>query len=362
MIGPQKSALAAAFPALAARLPRTALAELPTPIVTAPALARHLGIGELRIKRDDLTSPVYGGNKVRKLEFLLADARARGCDAVVTFGTAGSNHALATAIHARRSGLGCYAVLLDQPVTPYVANTLRYHLHAGTRLVHAPNYKESRRLTEELRAAHPGGPDRVYEIPWGGSSWVGAVGFVDAALELAAQLRERGAVAPDFRYLAGGSLGTAVGLMLGLGLADLPSRVVVARVVPGSVASAERFAELHAEANRRLHERDPAVPLLPSPLPNLELRPESIGSGYAEATPEAMEAAAMVQELAGQRLETTYTGKAFAALIADARAGRLAGKRVLFWNTYNSAPYPAELANVSLAALPPAFRRYLGSP
>ncbi len=349
--------LAAAFPQLAAKLSRVALAELPTPLESAPRLARELGIGELRIKRDDLTSPIYGGNKVRKLEFLLAEARHRGCDAVVTFGSVGSNHALATSIHARRLGLGCYAVLLDQPATPQVERTLRYHLHIGTRLVHAASYQDSRRQLEAILGAHPGGRERVYEITWGGSSWLGAVGYVNAALELAAQLRGERAV--DFIYLAGGTLGTVVGLMLGLRFAKLQTRVVAARVVPGGMGSADHLANLCAEANCRLHQLDPAVPLLPSPLPDLELRPEFLGAGYADVTPAATEAVAIAERLAGLHLETTYTGKALAALIADARAGRLIGKRVLFWNTYNSAPYPGHLADVTLDGLPPAFRRYV---
>ena len=349
------------FPTLAGRLPRIRLTDLPTPIDFAPALARELGLGELGIKRDDLTSPVYGGNKVRKLEYLLADARARGCEAVITFGGAGSNHALATGIHARRLGLQCYAVLVDQPATPNVEPTLRYHLQLGTHLVHAASYQDSRRQLERILATHPRGGERVYEIAWGGSSWLGTVGYVAAAFELAAQLGERHMPAPEFIYLAGGSLGTFVGLMLGLRLADLASHVVAARVVPGGMGSAEHCAKLYAETNRKLHELDASVPLLPSPLPELELRTEFLGAGYAEATPEAAEAVAMAKQFAGLRLETTYTGKAFAALIADARGGRLAGRRVMYWHTYSSAPYPLDLADVSLGALPAEFRRYFGS-
>jgi D-cysteine desulfhydrase len=101
------------------------------------------------------------------------------------------------------------------------------------------------------------------------------------------------------------------------------------------------------------------MPLLPSPDAALELRPEFLGAGYAEATPAGTEAVAMAKECAGWRLETTYTGKALAALIADARAGRLGRRRVLFWNTYNSAPYPADLADVPLDALPAEFLRYV---
>jgi 1-aminocyclopropane-1-carboxylate deaminase/D-cysteine desulfhydrase-like pyridoxal-dependent ACC family enzyme len=356
-----QDALAARFPAIAAKLPRIRLAQLQTPIVQAPSFARELGLAELWVKRDDLTSPIYGGNKVRKLEYLLAEAKARDCDAVVTCGGAGSNHALATAIYARRLGLQCYAVLVDQTATPNVEPTLRYHLRLGTHLVHAADYADSRRQLEAILAKHQEGRDRVYEIPWGGSSSLGTVGYVAAALELAEQLREQGQAAPEFIYLAAGSLGTFVGLTLGLRLAGLPSHVVAARVVPGGVGSVNHCATLYAETNRKLHELDASVPLLPSPLPDLELRPEFLGAGYAETTLAATAAVAMAKEFAGWRLETTYTGKALAALIADARAGRLAQRRVLFWNTYNSAPYPSDLAEAPLDRLPAEFLRYVGS-
>lgn len=349
--------LAALFPVLAARLPRIQLAALPTPLIRAAPLAAALGIGELRVKRDDATSPLYGGNKVRKLEHLLADALARGCDAVVTFGAVGSNHALATSIHARRLGLACYAVLVDQPPGPQVARTLRHHLRIGTRLVHAASYHDSRRRLEAILAAH--GPQRVYVIPWGGSSWLGAAGYVGAALELAAQLREEGEAAPDFIYVAAGTFGTLAGLMLGLRFAGLRSRAVAVRVVPGGMGSAERFAALYAETGQQLHRLDPQVPLLPGPAPELELRAEFLGAGYAAVTSAAMEAVRMAGDLAGLRLETTYTGKAFAALIADARCGRLTGRRVLFWNTYSSAHLPTDLPESPPGDLTPPLRQYL---
>jgi 1-aminocyclopropane-1-carboxylate deaminase/D-cysteine desulfhydrase-like pyridoxal-dependent ACC family enzyme len=347
-----------AYPALAGALPYLALADLPTPLEDAPALAAQLGLGALAIKRDDLTSPVYGGNKVRKLEYLLADALATGCDATVTYGSVGSNHALATAVFATRLGLAAHAVLVDQPPSPAVAQKLRWLLHAGAVIHPAKGFADSRRVFEEIRDRHPGGARRVYDIPWGGSNWRGAVGFVAAALELARQTVGSGQPAPDFLYVSGGTLGTATGLALGLRAAGLPTRVVAPRAVPSGEKSAAQAAAQLAEANREIRARDPCFPLVEDPLASLELRPEFYGTGYAEATPEATEAVAL---MAGQgvKLEVTYTAKAFAGLVADARAGRLAGRRVVFWNTYNSAPPPAGVETVALRRLPPEFRRYV---
>ncbi len=355
-----QNALHAAFPGLAEALPHIELTELPTPLEDAPRFAERLRIGALAIKRDDLTSPVYGGNKVRKLEYLLADALARGCDSVVTFGAVGSNHALATAVFARRLGLSCHAVLVPQPRTPWVAATLRYHLHLGTHLHAARDFAHTREILGRIRASHPQAPERVCDIPWGGSNWLGAAGFVAAALELGAQLDAADSATPDLLYVAAGSMGTVIGLSLGLAVVALPTRIVAPRVVPFGANAAERIRELVGQAGRELSARDENFPLIANPAANVEVRPEFFGTGYAEATPEALEAIELMRELEHHKLETTYTGKALAALVADARAGKLADKRVVFWDTYNSAPYPAEIETVDTSALPADFKPYLG--
>ena len=108
------------YPGLHGRVPHLQLANLPTPLDAADRMAAELGVRRLWIKRDDLSAKPYGGNKVRKLEHLLADALEKGCDAVLTYGAAGSNHALATSIYARRVGLDCYAVLTPQAPSPKV--------------------------------------------------------------------------------------------------------------------------------------------------------------------------------------------------------------------------------------------------
>lgn len=346
------------FPVLAAALPYLSLGELATPLEDMPALAARLGLGQLAVKRDDLSSPVYGGNKLRKLEYLLADALATGCEAVVTYGSVGSNHALATSAFAVRLGLLPHAVLVDQPPSPVVAQKLRYLLQLGTTIHAAASFNQTRQIAADIRDRHPGGPARVYDIPWGGSNWRGAVGFVAAALELARQTAGAGSPPPDFLYLSGGTLGMATGLALGLRAAGLPTRIVAPRAVPSGTGATEHAASQVLEANREICARDPSFPLFDDPLANLELRPEFYGPGYAEPTPGALEAIALLREH-GIGLDITYTAKAFAGLMADARTGRLSGRSVVFWNSYNSAPYPAALDRVDLAPLPPELRHYV---
>jgi D-cysteine desulfhydrase len=188
-------------------------------------------------------------------------------------------------------------------------------------------------------------------IPVGGSSALGAVGFVDAALELIEQAR------PDAVYVAGGTLGTAVGLAVGFAAANAPTRVVAVRVTPARVANEAVIAQLASDTIELLRNHDPSFPdIAPRDLA-LTLREGFYEPGYAAVTPAATKAVAVAREL-GVKLETTYTGRAFAALLADAADGKLADADVVFWDTYNSAPTPAPGRE---EVLPPVLREYLAA-
>jgi D-cysteine desulfhydrase len=347
-------ALGSHFPGLQA-LPCEPLTDLPTPLDNAPALASKLEIDGLFIKRDDLSATLYGGNKVRKLDFLFADTIARGCDGIVTFGAAGSNHALATAIYARQLNLSCYAVLTDQPVTAYAGAALRYHHHLGTKLVAADGFQGSLDAAARIRKAHPSGPDRLGEITWGGSSWLGAAGFVNAALELVEQLGD--AKAPQKIYVACGTMGTAVGLALGLRVAGVSTQVVAVQVVPEPVTTSAGFEKLFRATNRELHQLDRSFPIVEDPLGNVDLRTEFLGDGYAIPTAACLEAMKLIEQTEGLRLEPTYTAKALAALVQDARDARLAGGTTLFWQTYNSPPNPPGLKTIRPDSIPAPVRK-----
>ena len=351
------------FPQLAARLPWQQLAVgLPTALEPAPALGAALGVPSLLIKRDDLSGRPYGGNKVRKLEYLLGDALARGCDTVLTFGAAGSNHALATSIYARQLGLDCHAVLSDQVQTPWVADTLRWHLQLGTRLTPAADYAQMLAAAAGIRAQHPGGADRVYEITWGGSSPLGTIGFVAAGFEIAAQLADNGIQGPVRIYLACGTMGSVAGLVLGLYLAGSDATVVGVPILPMERISAPVVAALCRAANQAMQQHDASVPSCPDPLSRFEFRSGFLGAGYAQVTPEGLEAMRLAADLAGLKVETTYTAKALACLIADARSGGLAGCTPVFWQTLNSQPKPPGLAQVDVQRLPAGLHKYFAEP
>lgn len=343
------------YPGLFENMPYLQLAELPTPLDDADRMAAQLSIRRLWIKRDDICAQPYGGNKVRKLEHLLADALEKGCDAVLTYGAAGSNHALATSIYAHRVGLDCYAVMTPQAPTPKVANTLRYHALLGTKLIPAKGFDGSVAARDATLAKHATGPDKIYDIWWGGSSWVGATGFVNAALEIGEQLARD---PPDYIYVAAGTQGTAAGLALGLRLLGWKTQVYGVRVVPMPTRLPAAYDRLFRETNQELHARDNNFPLVDDPLANFELRDEFLGDGYALPTTGTTEAVELARDLCGIDLETTYTGKAMAALVHDALAGRLTDSSVVFWLTYNSYPYPAEISDYDADDVPAEFRAY----
>jgi len=348
---PDTDFLGSALPALAGYLPRTRLATLPTPL--AGQAVRSVAGGHLiLVKRDDQTGALYGGNKVRKLEYLLARAAERGARRIATFGAAGSNHALATAIYARAAGFGCTVFLSHQAVTPQVAATLNKHIEIGTELV---RYGGTRATRVETLRRHLRGR-QAWVIPMGGSSWLGTVGFVAAGLELAGQLREQGHTIPERVYVAAGTMGTAAGIALGLALAGVGAEVQAVRVSDVSIMNRAALDRLLAKTALMMRRLDEAVPADLAERARIRVRDGFFGPGYAKGTEATVEAIAFGRDELGLELETTYTGKAMAALLADWRDGH---GDALYWHTFNSAPLgvPSDRP-LDAAALPPDFLRY----
>jgi 1-aminocyclopropane-1-carboxylate deaminase/D-cysteine desulfhydrase-like pyridoxal-dependent ACC family enzyme len=355
-------ALVARYPRLGERLPTVPLGAWPTPVQAAGEAGLPGRCAGLWIKRDDRCATPYGGNKVRKLEFLLADAIRRGHESVFTFGVAGSNHALATAIYAGQFGLEAHLLLTPQSNSSFVGRNLRMGYWAGARQIHCRTEADARRQARLLELRGRSGLPAPYRIPGGGSSPLGVVGFVNAGLELATQVRAGLLPEPDVLYVALGTMGTAAGLALGFAAAGLRTRLVFVRVVRADIASPQRFRALYHGAARLLRRADPRFPLAPLDTTCLEFRNEFFGPGYARFTEEGMDALKFAREAFDIKLEGTYTGKAMAALLADLRAARLEGRHVLFWNTYNSQPMPPEALAIDYRELAPPFHRYFETP
>jgi D-cysteine desulfhydrase family pyridoxal phosphate-dependent enzyme len=289
-----------------------------------PRLGRHLGFadGALWVKRDDLTGLAGGGNKARKLEYLVADALERGCQTLLTGGGAQSNHVRMTAAAARLAGLTCVAVLggssTNAEETAIEGNLLLDHLF-GVEVVWAGDYDPERietvmaetclRLTAEGR--------RPYEIPLGGASELGTLGYVTAAGELAGQAPIGSVV-----YTATGTGGTQAGLVVGFGHHDRVRGVDVGALPDVG----ERMGALIVATATLAHR--------PFPGGSLHLDDNRIGDGYGAHTPGAHEAIGLAARHEALVLDPVYSGKAMAGLIADRRSGRLpADQPVVFLHT-----------------------------
>lgn len=346
--------LQAAYPALERRLPRLAIALLPTPVRTA-TLNHASGNRCIIVKQDNLSGSLYGGNKVRKLEYLLARAALKKRRTIATFGTVGSHHALATALYAREHGFDCIAFLSHQTRTASVSRTLNTHLEIGTSLVpFTGNYaKRIATLRRHLRGR------RAAVVPVGGSSWLGTVGFVNAALELAAQIGRGECALPDRLYVATGTMGTAAGLALGFALAGVPIEVHAIRISAGNICNEEKLLALATKTAAMLNRLDSSIPQLLASDIRLVLRHEFFGDGYAQTNATTERAIGIAARDLNLTLEPTYTGKAMAALLHDLRDDAARGKTFLFWQSYHAAPLscgterPADNGN-----LPPEFGRY----
>jgi len=347
------------FPLLSHRLPYKSFADLPTPLSKMECLGEELGLDLLYLKHDDVTGKEYGGNKVRKLEFLLADALAQGASEVMTFGYAGSNHALATAINARKLSLGSISMLLRQVKAPYICDNLLFSYLNGAEMHHYASHFTRRLGTIWQRRRHKAQTSKYpYMIPGGGSIPVGIAGFVNAGLELAAQVEQRLMPCPDLIYVGMGTMGTAAGLALGTKTAGLDCTIVAACATSAGEANARLCADLYTRSNLFLHGHDPSFPSCQLNTDDIVIRSELYTQSYGVKTPAVDEALALARDLEGLMLDQTYTGKALAMLIADARKGLLAGKTVVFWNTYNSRDYRDLIKDIDYHDLPGSFHKY----
>jgi 1-aminocyclopropane-1-carboxylate deaminase/D-cysteine desulfhydrase-like pyridoxal-dependent ACC family enzyme len=346
--------LLARFPALGERLPRMRLGNLPTP-VREVEVQLNSGKRQLSIKCDDLTGIVYGGNKVRKLEYIFPRPRDRKCRRLATFGAVGSNSALATALYARQAGFECTCFLMHQAKTPQIPATLNTHIQNGTELIRygGPYAKRVKTLRDHLWGR------KAWVIPMGASSWLGTVGFVAGGLELADQIAKGEISKPDRIYVGTGTMGTAVGIALGLAIADLKTEVHAVRVSDVAITNEYLMKNLTQKTALMMRRLDDSVPEDLASRTNIRLRNSFFGEGYAHKTPEAENAISFAKEQLDIRLEQTYSGKAMAALLTDLNASGTESLNILFWNTYCAMPVtvPTDHA-LNEKSLPQEFLRY----
>ncbi len=317
------------------RFPRVFLAHLPTPLERLDRLSRELGGPEIWIKRDDCTGLSTGGNKTRKLEFLMAEALEQSAEVVITQGATQSNHARQTAAFAAKLGMKCHILLEDRTGSQDAnynlnGNVLLDHLHGATtekRPGGADMQAEMEAVAEQLRADGR----KVYVIPGGGSNPTGALGYVNCAFELLAQANDRRLVI-DHLVTATGSAGTHAGLITGLKAMNAQIPLLGFGVRAPKDKQEQNVYDLAVKTADKLG------------CPNVVAREDVVadcdyvGSGYGVPRADTLEAIRMFAELEAILLDPVYTGKAAAGLIDYCRKGRFKkGERVVFLHTGGAA-------------------------
>jgi D-cysteine desulfhydrase len=325
----------ARYPALRGVIPWTPVAFVPTAVERCDRIAGWLGPGDVWEKRDDRTSTLYGGNKVRRFEYILAAAAHAGASHIVTVGGLASTQVTATLLFGRAAGFEVSVVLFEQPITRFLREALVTDFAAGGELVYGGGYAMTALRAIRLLARLP----RPYLVLPGASNPTYNLGYVDAMLELGAQVEAGEMPRPDLIVVPAGSGGTVAGLAVGASLLGWDTEIVGVRIT--DLIACNRFTIGYlCEATAALLVRH--VP----ELARRDLRPfrfsidhRFIGPGYGYPTPEAIAAKAPVRELIGIDGEVTYSGKGLAALrriCADHP-----DKTILYWHTLSSVARPA---------------------
>lgn len=309
-------------------LPRVRLAHLPTPLDEAPRLSEYLRGPRIWIKRDDLTGLALGGSKARKLEFLLGQARQQGCDVVITVGAVQSNHARMTAAAARRLGFEPIVVLNGDPPDLAQGNLLLDRIFgAEVRVIQTDDDYVLMGVVDDLARQLRRQGRTPYVIPRGGSNAYGAAGYLQAWLELQAQITAMG-IRVDAIVHASTSGGTQSGLYTGTKVTDSGVQVIGISAGPRREVVTTRVLGIVADVVEVL-----GLPWRPHP-DDLIVYDDYVGERYGVPTPECLEAIRVVARTEGILLDPVYTGKGMAGLMGLIAQKRLtSGQNIVFWHT-----------------------------
>ena len=340
------------FPELRESIPALEFAHLPTPVMHLPYSNGNSNQG-LWVKRDDLSHSRYGGNKVRKLEFILAELLASGQSRLATFGAIGTNHGVATALFCQQYNIQCKVFLFDQPMSRTVLNNLRCMQALGAELVYCGSLLKTVLSFYQNRLFERD----TYHLFAGGSNVAGCISFVNAAYELKAQIEQELCPEPDLIVCPVGSSATIAGLTLGCHLAGLKTKVKGVRVAPSHLGifpacTPGTVTRLMHQTYHHLCNSSKEIPNLK--LPEIDLEQGYYGNGYGSQTAKGVEAGTWFAEH-GLTLEQTYTAKAAACVLDLVRQNTK--RNLLYWHTFNSADLTHILAEADDCKLPIALRK-----
>jgi D-cysteine desulfhydrase len=336
-------------------IPWVPVINSPTPIHKMEATNKELNHEDIWVKRDDLSHEIYGGNKPRKYEFVFADVLKKKKKRILTQGAIGTNHGLATTVHAKRYGLETHLYLTEQEPSPIVLENLLCHHYFGAKL-NLMKSKNQRKRKVRIKLLLD---RKAYFIVTGASSPLGTLGFVNAALELKEQIDEGLIPEPDKLFVTVGSLATCAGLVLGLELARVKTKVIGIGVTDPSWSSKEATLELASKALKIMRKKDPSIIDVSD---NLEKRlvvdHTYFGGKYGASTKEAMEAIEIAKR-DEMKLEYVYTGKTLAGLIDYIRKEKVSKEEVVvFWSSKSSADLAPYVEKVNYKDLPKEFYKF----
>ena len=305
-------------------LPKLDFAHLPTPVELLPRLSAQLNGPQIFIKRDDQTGLAFGGNKTRKLEYLLADAQAQGADTLITGGAVQSNHCRQTAAAAARNGFACTLVLTgDKPPKP--SGNYFLDLFLGAQIVWAAGADRDLVLQQTFEQTQSEGR-KPYLIPYGGSNPIGALGYVYALKEMLEQVDDL-----DWIIFPSSSGGTQAGLALGGRMFNFKGKILGISIDNPASELSEKIARLAEETAQGLGIEQSFKPQ------DILVNDDYLGGGYGVMGEPEVEALKMFAHSEGMLLDPVYTGRAAAGLIDLIRREVItAHQKVLFWHTGGS--------------------------
>jgi D-cysteine desulfhydrase len=348
------------FHRLRVRTPHLSLSGGPSPVTRLEHLSKRLET-DIWIKNDGLYGTMYGGNKPRKLEFVLADAQRRGSRTIITMGAIGTNHGLATAIYGSHAGFKVALLLsYEEPQEDTVQHVLRL-AEASADLHYTRSYARTALMAPYHIARYWMQDGKApYRLGAGGSSVHGVLGYVNAGFELADQIRSGELPEPRTIFLPVGTGGTLAGLLLGLRLAGLDSEVIGVVITRAPTAWKPAVMRMARAAASLIASKSGDSSVTATRMSGLRMTRDWLGPGFGRQSEEGEVAAKLAFEEEGLEAEPVYTAKTLAALCGAARAGSVDGP-ILYWHTYNAIALPAVEPRADLIArVPSDLRRLLG--
>jgi D-cysteine desulfhydrase len=351
------------YPDLKEKLPFLKIGNFPTPIHRLDKLGENLGFKNLYIKRDDLCSPLYGGNKIRKLEFLFGDAKKKNKKFLITTGCVGSNYILSVCIFAKEFGFMPTVIFYPQEMVSYIKKNLLLDHFFGCEMIYSPSlYLVPFYLLYNFLRLSLKNKESPYYLPIGGSSILGTIGYLNAVFEIKTQIEKGILPEPSYIFSALGTCGTVAGLELGVRVAKLKTKIISVQVVEKLIANEKRVAKLVNKTAKFLHNLDNSFPHLKISPKDVIVLKKYFGGKYARITREGVNAVNLLRKLENITLETTYTAKAFAGLIDFVKENSLQNETILFLNSYNSVDLSNFLINQDYKKLPKSFQKFFKLP